>query len=76
MHARFTRGFMDGQRRGQSVAGIDDTSVPSKEKPSCSLVLPFPVEIGHYISAQNPADMILSLSWQEVRVAALRRKLR
>lgn len=67
---------MDGQRRGQRVAGTDDTSVPRKGKPYCSLVLPFPMEIGHYISVQNSADMILSLSWHEVRVAALSRKLR
>jgi len=36
----------------------------------------FPVEIGHYISTQIPEDMILSLSWQEVRAGVLSREMR
>lgn len=49
----------DGQR-GHILAGTDDINVPRKRKPYCSIVLHFPVETGHYISIQIPADMILS----------------
>ena len=65
----------DGQRRGQIFAGTDDTNVPRNKKPYCSTVLHFPVEIGYYISTQIPADMILSLSWEEVRTGVLSREL-
>lgn len=51
--------FRDGQRRGQVLARTDDTNVPRNRKHCCSTVLHFPVETGHYISVQIPADMIL-----------------